>query len=623
MWGKYKSEITLTRVTVSVFLVFLIILPFSCVIPDANLSVDVSEANPIETTAEHTSSVKEWVSDENILLLNSTAFDAVRELTWPLTYSPNSEPEQPGPFRFHIPSPMQYESKEFGYRVVIAIQEYASLQIRTFFELVQGRVNVSLRVWYTGTEHHINYYETQTQFVSLELNGASSKTSLTIDSPISEILANDSYWIRYVYIFVRFDPLEDSEAIFHSVEVDGTSTSPLCPLTVDIRDSEGTSLFQHPSTSLLRQFPALNITSNNRSVLFIPNTTNDTLYVSPGSYRIIEGWFLDWLDEDDFVQFWVSDVELHGSEGAWLGFEHRMPRLFINVQPNVPKITIILRSLNNEEYHDPYWVTMAAPHLDFLYLPPVHLELSLSIIVERYRTDIYYKSWIFQERVDFSGSTDFTLGIEIPAFTYFGLIITPGDVLVLGTWIFFVSLIFMEFARLLIPNWREGLEKRSHSLPMMLLILSSFLPWYQYKDSLAITHSIFPAFLTVFHQTSGSTIMLSYINSYLSLLLATAITIIGIIYWVPILGTRFIRHNFSCLIVLLASTLISAWAILYAPVFSWNIGLGLVLSLCALPTWLLIRIWVNWGNNRQLLRDYRRNPRLIFPNKVIPDESGQ
>jgi hypothetical protein len=362
----------------------------------------------------------------------------------------------------------------------------------------------------------------------------SNVTTLTLQSDYLAARNSSDYWLTEVYMSVS--PLE--EFLCHSLIVWANSSAPLCPVSLDIKTTDGRSLFENAMMDeMMSTSPQLEISRNNLSSStrrFWPYSVNHTFYLRPGSlngscywggfsYNRITFNFTYTENERVFVVFHLKAVEVE------LSFDTSYP---------------VHHLFWDEGTYDYVYNLYLTPKSNpiFLYIPPDYLHVAFSI-VDPLNVELNYREpqtiASVSSNLQVNGSYNLKIDVEFGS----ALEVVYARDTTIG--VFSITLFFLVFLRLgVLINSKQKVPKNwlkfdFRLIPSLIFVFLAFIPWfsstqihttYSY-DTVVTVYSIFFGPIPVIGVwTEGSTLLLT-IPSY-----AIAWSFWSILlYWLPLL----------------------------------------------------------------------------------------
>ncbi|MBD3406136.1 MAG: hypothetical protein GF411_08430 [Candidatus Lokiarchaeota archaeon] len=447
----------------------------------------------------------------------------------------------------------------FSTDVNIPLHNITKLTFEADVEVLQGTTNLSM---YIGIERwkdllsvpFNNTFANHTRYTVYYSTCTPEMYTMQVDVPLWMINNATDDWMVQADFRIRLDSVLYSSIIIKSVQITAEYDIDLYPVTIDMKASDGNSLYSNPYSKELGPTPYLRLTNSmkeNYSRIYIP-VGNETIYLPEGEYEGVIGWHVSFdFWEESSILFLVESGKktiVHAPIGTL--------KLQIDLNPRVPhlQMSVLLFNENSTvkyKFQDGPWISfsyyrfwsIAVHEIDYLYIPAIMGSLILGIYVMDQIMFISSETDIDIQQ-DISGSNDLILDIDLAYFEFLGFALSPGETIVITV---AVSLIFAAIITLWKntenQKWISQL-KNVKSIPFWLSLGSIFVPWFivnmqsgPFIDMYEINYLGFVPLLLLVSWNEGSLIFpTGFPQNFVSVIVIA-------LFWVPFLAMLYILRE--------------------------------------------------------------------------------
>jgi len=504
----------------------------------------------------------------------------------------------------------------------LPLMNYSEVCFMVDISVLHGSANVSLEMnyaewptsdWTEGGENSTFLTENQSGKVILKpsLSGAYSLSS---------------GWAIRTTMMLKITSSEESVVLLGDVVISVVSNENLYPVTFDLQAPDGESLFLNPYMRSLRsedylyyndypRYTAIELTRTGNytdSSIFGPRITNETLYLSEGSYEGTAGWFYGLYKMQDSIL--NISFTIGPDESVHIGIRIPTFRLYIDANPSFAYSKVVVR-----DWGTIYGIDYPLPGAEYLYMP-IRTSFYITVSPIAYIQNVDYVVFNYRQAtasisVLTDGASCVRVSVIFSQFGIFGIILDWGQILgILGTSLLLLLLIHGGIKKSF-AGARKDFNLRTDILPVSLYYITMFFPWVTYSFTtdgnpfIAVSGAVLVPLYTTLWWSPQSQLTPSP-SSYL---LPNIIAIV-ILYWIPILYLSYLiatRTNSISdeLLVHEEKGSVLSLGILIGPFiigcyYAWlcitgfcHLNIGLIAALLTLPSWGAVS-WLKEHNNR-------------------------
>ncbi|MFW9847196.1 MAG: hypothetical protein ACFFD6_10635 [Candidatus Thorarchaeota archaeon] len=328
----------------------------------------------------------------------------------------------------------------------------------------------------------------------------------------------------------------EASILLENIVITASSNTPLSPLSVDIQNTEGFSVYASRVNLNWRDWPAINVSSSGDSSrwgLIIPWRVDDTIYVAPGSYSGVAGLYSYNYANRTFPVSFDIDVDALVS----LGLRFEMIKVTFSILPDVPYLRLTLWS-TDVLYYD-YYYNIAPPFPETLYIPERQGNLIISLSIPP-RVEQSHVSSHYRIEIEVIEPINIDVELHVPLFPILGIMLSTGEVVLV---IIGLALLIGTALSLQKPKakrtWR-GILKDPRFWPAFLIGLSAIMPWFASYSSLEnltwsigepvlVYRDLYAPFVMGLERTAHS-LAVPIVSRYMLVEIPTRI----ILFWLPL-----------------------------------------------------------------------------------------
>jgi len=505
----------------------------------------------------------------------------------------------------------------------LPLQNYSEVTFFINIRTLQGSANVSLYGYITAWPEE-GYCDLGDNTTHLE--EGESKT-LVVKISLSEAYNLTPGWIVRSNMLVDVTSSEKSIVQIGEVIITADSNEDLYPVTFDMQSPDAESLLLNPYMSTLRELghqtvngeyscsPALELsrTSNiTESSIFVPRTSNETLYLTAGQYEGIAGWFTQhdgiggswnyWLDDSFNISF-----ILEPGESILVQIRISTYRLSIDLSPSFAySIIFVSAGAGYGEVRARYNGYFPLQETEYLFIPRCTVySISLG-------APFIESASVF---IETDGTTCVHVSIKHPQFTILGIILDWGQILGLIGASLLLLLVVHGGMKRSFAGIRKDRNRRMNLLPVFLYFIPMFLPWvnYSFENTFAgpamtvYATIIVPIFTTFLWSPTSQVTPIPSSN-----LFPNALPIV-FLYWIPLVYVSYLitrsknpiswelsrsdMNSLFRLVILGGPFMLGCYYLWLCILGLCFINIGLVAVLFSLPSWYVI-IRIEKRNNQ-------------------------
>ncbi len=506
----------------------------------------------------------------------------------------------------------QFSLVEFYGNPTLPLMNYSKLTVSINIRSLMGSANVSLYVYPTAWPDD-EYNEVWNNTARLE---EMDSISLVAESSLHETYNLGSGWIVRSNILVKVAASEKSLIQIGAVLVTAESNEDLYPVTFDMQAPDGESLLVNPYMSTLRELnhktvngefgcsPAIELSRNSNTTeasIFVPRTSNETLYLTAGQYEGIAGWF---IQSDGFGESWNNLLDdllnigfiLESGDSIRIQIRISAYRLSIDLSPAFAYCTVWIDA-GTSGYVARYNGYFPLQGIEYLFVPrstAYSISLGASFIEN---THVF---------IETDGTTCVHISIAYPQFTIWGIILDWGQILGLVGATLLLLLVVQGGMKRSFAGIRRDRSRGMSLVPVSLYFIAMFLPWmnYSFENTFAgpamtvYGMSIVPIFTTFIWSTTSQVTPILSNNLFL-----IAIPIV-FLYWIPLgyvsyltvtsinpISRELSSRNMNSVVkgtVLGGPFILGCYYLWLCILGLYFINIGLVAILLSLPSWCVI-----------------------------------
>ena len=268
---------------------------------------------------------------------------------------------------------------------------------------------------------------------------------------ISYTGTNASQSVRLMDVHIRLGDFSWSDFRITRFWIDAFSTVDLCPVTIDLRRTNGENFYSNPWLKTMGFYGQPKV-SLNLSVIY-PRKINDTIFLPEGNYNVTMDWNRDLLGN-----FSLSNNSIV------ITWHIKCVRLDFDLTQDVSGLYVELHG--NNFYYKPSLLYSPSLYLSPVYLAAVRIRCETFSFAHAISTDVIYER---------GQNQNITFIVRPNLLSIAGISITPGRLLIIAC-----SLIFV-IGSLLVGRKRVISDYRI--LAFLLIFLGFCLPWMQVTQS--------------------------------------------------------------------------------------------------------------------------------------------
>ncbi|MGY5880509.1 MAG: hypothetical protein RTV31_09665 [Candidatus Thorarchaeota archaeon] len=496
----------------------------------------------------------------------------------------------------------------------LPLHNYSEVTLLVNIRTLQGSANVSLygsiMVWpdreWCDRGDNATY-----------LDEGESETLVVKISP-SEAYNLTPGWIVRLNMRVDIISSEPSLIQIGEVLITADSNEDLYPVTFDMQSPDAESLLLNPYMSTLRELgfgtvnmeyscsPALELSDNSNtteSSIFVPRTSNETLYLTAGLYEGIAGWFTQYDGFPSYRNRWLDDSYnisfiLEPGDSVLVQIRISTYRLSIDLSPSFAYCVVWIDA--GISYYEPiarFNGEFPLQETEYLFIPRCEvyrISLGASFLES---TSVF---------VETDGTTCVHISITYPQFTVLGIILDWGQILgLIGASLMLLLMVHGGMKRSF-AGIRQDCNRRMSLLPVSLYFITIFLPWVNYSFELdfagpAITVYaivIVPIFTTFLWSSSSQVTPVPSSNLFLNVLPTV------FLFWIPIVYLSYLivtsinpiswelsrsdKNSLLRLVILGGPFTLGCYYLWLCILGLCIVNIGLVAVLLSLPSWYVI-----------------------------------
>ncbi len=605
-WGKREWSVVI--IAFVVFTQLPSIWSLNHVIPaESRIELDTEITEPAFATTTYT----ETPGMTSAVLLNSSPFNPQDQGSITASYELENHVSH-GQDGYELEIPYASQVVEIQFSNYLENGTCTGVVGQARLRVVEGEAELGLALWYGDiTELNRN--------VTTLTSGESAIITVPVDGLTLRQAANT--WLEELTTKMWITSTNSTtKIIIESLSVEATFSKTLYPATLVVRTSEGDSFLDDPNVMYMESFPCLSITRDDANatyaLLHIRRTTN-TFYLDPGNYSGFTGfWFYNeaWLNSSRVA----TNFAIRAGDASVIDVGLIVPKVSLALSPRFLFKKIHVDAYGEDEYDRQVWETIYdLPIRNFtaLYIPHFsdHLEI---ILLNPFSPVAPYSpsQAIWPERIEAraflaegtNSAYNLRFKVVLPAVTVLGVMLGLGDVVLL-------SLVGYCFVVIALLVWKMIGTRRLHDVvvdsrfpPILLLVLSIFVPWMTYFDDRGYLIAVgqfglpSPATYVIWSVIPlGLVWKESYAAQFFEPIEWTWLTLVSLItFIIPLLFAisrlglyeeeeEGARRDFALLMALPYILVIVAAIIAYN--HEAVISLGAVLAMMALPVWLVSR----------------------------------
>ena len=432
----------------------------------------------------------------------------------------------------------------------LPVLNYTQVTYSVNVKVLRGSANTSLRVTY-GAWPDYPWMEAGINSTFL-VEGETGEVVLS--PPLSELRdfsEEYSSWILRPSMFIEVVSSESSLIQIGEAVIKVESNEDLYPVTFDVQAPDGESLFLNPYTNFIgptyhyfdtdgTRYPAIKLTRTGNisdSAIFGPRISNETIYISEGTYEGTVGWF---YNRGYSVQSHVINISFSVEPDESVQIFARIPtsRLYIDIVPDFAYSWVRVSG----SYYE---LDFPLQDGDFLYLPGLNNQFfSISVRPLRYESHRFVDYRHYNYRIPYAGvyyegsvaEHNYRVTISYSQFSILGVIVDWGYIIgFVGAVILFLLLIQGGMTRSF-AGIRTDYQRRTNLIPVILYYSSVIFPWVRYtfetdgNPPTAIVAELWPQLYMTTWTSQDSQVTFAP-SSYLLL----NIGVLLLIYWIPLL----------------------------------------------------------------------------------------
>ncbi|MFW9959350.1 MAG: hypothetical protein ACFFCT_14885 [Candidatus Odinarchaeota archaeon] len=620
--GFFESNRERIRIAiVIVSIVFIIVAPF---VSDSYKSIDpivIVEESQMGGTIGYTVSKTSCTAQREIVVYNGTVSDPSADWWY---YSQHCEVNN-DEFGVNVElsgivnvtrTYSQLSSVIFDGSPTLPLQNYSEVTFLVSISTIQGSVNASLYGYIMAWPEE-DYCDPGDNTTHLE---EGESTTLVVKISPTEVYNLTSGWIVRSKIQLHLTSSEESSIQIGEVLVTAYSNEDLYPVAFDMQSPDAESLLVNPYMSTLRElhslghytvngqfscFPAIElsrISSATESSIFVPRTSNETLYLTAGQYEGIAGWFAQHdIPQGDFTEGWLDDsfnisFMLEPGDSILVQIRITTYRLTIDLSPSFA-YSVVWVDAGTSSYVARYNGYFPLQETEYLFIPKSTVySISLG-------APFIHGTGIF---IETNGTTCVHISIAYPHLTVLGIILDSGQILGLIGASLLLLLVVHGGMKRSFAGIRKDRNRRMNLLPVSLYFITMFLPWanYSFEETFAgpamtINAIVIVPIFTTFLWSTASQVTPTPTSDLFPNVLP-----IVFLYWIPIIYVSYLivtsKHTISWELSRSDMNSLLRFVILGGPFmlgcyYLWLciLGLciadiGLVAVLLSLPSWYVI-----------------------------------
>jgi len=309
-------------------------------------------------------------------------------------------------------------------------------------------------------------------------------TSVSIEVDVKELYAIwNPLWLAQSFVRIDVYPVSsnwndwddgqlDASLLLENVAISAVSTTPLSPLTADIQDTQGSSVYRFDPNSNMQEWPAVNLTIDeipNKWGLFVPWKSNDTIYIPAGNYSGTAGFYNFNYSNYTFD----TTFEVLPNTALMLGLRFEMVRVNLSVAPAVPYLRIFMSYSNYPLTR--YGLEVIPPFPETFYIPKRSGILYISIQTP---PRVGSREIAYMMSMNVTDPVSLDIQLHIPMFPFFGVMFSMGEFLLVSLALALIIGAVLSMHR---PNaqrhWTHLFED-PRFWPAFLVGFSTLVPWF-------------------------------------------------------------------------------------------------------------------------------------------------
>ncbi|MFX0056407.1 MAG: hypothetical protein ACFFAD_15875 [Candidatus Hermodarchaeota archaeon] len=450
-----RASVALIAALVLTFVILAIVPPSTA--PEAHLLLGESRTeNPSFSFISDPSTGR-----RNIVVMNATPFPG--GLAWDI--EGHSESQMRSEFTENLRDDglligLSNSEVTYSYYLNLPVQDFRNVSFHFEAEVLTGSAELSMSIRYDRWWMEVGRSEVSSVANQGEL--------LKLDALAPQSLFDPAYtdWMIQALLGIRVRTESQGHILIRGVLAEAASSTDLNKVIIDIQDGEGSSLFQNMFTRKLDKYPAINISRDSESefALIMPRSPNETIFLPSGNYSGFYGW-KGYYDLEDRHSFNITASE--GFDSRWV-FKLPTLRLHLFLSPSIPTYIDIEYGSLDRLYH--FW-DLRPPFPDFLYLPANAESLQVEV-------GGMIGHWTFERlSIEADGKTDIILRANFPFFSFLGIALAPGWIVLVLFLIGLVIVLAVSVQKASAPIDIIAVLKKPRISPFIFLLSASVLPW--------------------------------------------------------------------------------------------------------------------------------------------------
>ncbi len=470
---------------------------------ESGVSVTYTEFSPEPASAAI--SYFDAGASETIELLKDSTFDTVENWTvhaWdPLIGSSFDSPQRFSELQ------LQNGMVSMVHRGInVAHRYYSRITITLLAEVISGECNITV----TGNIDRAPLIVLLSENSTTMAATSGSHVRIVLNVALHQSLRQGLDIAGLLRTSIEIDTSSLALIQFKSLTIQGVSETPLYPVVINSRSSDGQPLFSNPLQQAVRYYPIVLIQTSPVNIGHIaPRLNHEVIYLPAGTFDCQLGW----SDYESLTGDLNFTLEIQPGKGV------NLTTTFVSTPVDItinPKILYSIYITHGQDYPSIMAFVLSGylqpANNGTLYFPPLEHEIVLHI------TPVGFRAYSRAIPFDVNSTRHYHILVENNILMIGPFAMQYGQLFLLIFLISLVVVICVRIQKAAAPRRVNDFLKDRRGLPILLMFISGFLPWLSYSliepTEYVLGHSVqvydFPIILLQANYVMGSHIYFTF-----------------------------------------------------------------------------------------------------------------